>query len=157
MSTLEQNARAYIKALDAIADRYFRYNSKKMRAAFGTGLPAQMNHFDMRIIRFLVEEGPTTMNELADYIGLASSTMTGRVDRLVELGVVERERSQEDRRVVLVKVAKRGEDIESMRMEHGLRVVRAMLRTLDEEEVKQFVAFTKKMTARIDFEEAEEF
>ena len=42
------------------------------------------------------------ISQLARYIGSANSTVSGIVDRLEKMGLVERIRSEEDRRVIYV-------------------------------------------------------
>jgi DNA-binding MarR family transcriptional regulator len=48
------------------------------------------------------------MAELADYLGLDKSTMTGLVDRAVKRGLLERAPSTADRRVVEVSISRDG-------------------------------------------------
>lgn len=48
----------------------------------------------------LFHRGPQTMKELSEQMDLTHGAATGLVDRLHRLGLVDRERSMEDRRVV---------------------------------------------------------
>jgi DNA-binding MarR family transcriptional regulator len=50
----------------------------------------------------LVASGRMRMSELAARLGITSSTATGAVDRLVELGLIERHEDPADRRQVVV-------------------------------------------------------
>ena len=49
-----------------------------------------------------------TMSEIAQKLKITVSTLTTAINRLIKKGYVERERIEEDRRVVLVKLTKRG-------------------------------------------------
>ncbi len=49
-----------------------------------------------------------TMTELAEYIHAPMSTATGIIDRLVKNGYIKRERSEEDRRIVVLKLSEKG-------------------------------------------------
>lgn len=51
---------------------------------------------------------PATMSELTEVTGQDAPSMTGVVNRLVKLGLVERTRDERDRRVVLVAVSPAG-------------------------------------------------
>jgi len=51
------------------------------------------------------------MGGLAEMVRQCSATMTGIVDRLVRLGLVQRMRSDEDRRSVLVGLTPKGEEL----------------------------------------------
>jgi DNA-binding MarR family transcriptional regulator len=53
----------------------------------------------------LSHDGEMKISDLSEKIGLSNSTVSGIIDRLEKQGLVERTRSQEDRRVVYVKVS----------------------------------------------------
>lgn len=50
------------------------------------------------LLKVLDADGPVSQQELAQRTGVDPSTMVARMDRLVELGLVDRVRSTEDRR-----------------------------------------------------------
>lgn len=54
----------------------------------------------------LIHNGKMKISDLSEKLGLSNSTVSGIVDRLEKQGVVERIRSNEDRRVVYVDVTK---------------------------------------------------
>lgn len=56
------------------------------------------------VLTVLNEEGPMTIHALAEYMGSASSTISGIVDRLEKLGLARRSRSGFDRRMTYVEV-----------------------------------------------------
>lgn len=67
----------------------------------------------MMTVKILRQEGPLKITELSDKLSLSNSTVSGIVDRLEKREIVERKRSQEDRRVVMVELNdkfKRGAD-----------------------------------------------
>ena len=53
------------------------------------------------VLNVLGEEGPMPISLLAERTGSANSTVSGIVDRLEKLGLARRERSEQDRRVIL--------------------------------------------------------
>lgn len=57
---------------------------------------------------YLDKKKEITMTELVEYIHSPMSTATGIVDRLVKSGYVVRERSETDRRVVVLKLTETG-------------------------------------------------
>ena len=59
----------------------------------------------------LGEEGPMPISLLAERTGSANSTVSGIVDRLEKLGLARRERSEQDRRVILVAATERYETL----------------------------------------------
>lgn len=56
----------------------------------------------------LDKAGSITMNALSDRMNLNSSTMTRILDNLVRDGFIERQKSAEDRRLVLVSLSEKG-------------------------------------------------
>jgi len=57
------------------------------------------------IIRTLMHHDDMKVSDIAKQLDLSNSTVSGIVDRLVERGIVDRKRSEEDRRVVMVSLA----------------------------------------------------
>lgn len=56
----------------------------------------------MLVLTALSEDGTMPISHLARYVGSANSTVSGIVDRLEKMELVERVRSEEDRRVIYV-------------------------------------------------------
>lgn len=55
-----------------------------------------------------LKQGPKRMSELAEITQTSSANITGIVDRLADKGIIERVRSETDRRVVEVALTKEG-------------------------------------------------
>ncbi|HEY9766430.1 MAG TPA: MarR family transcriptional regulator [Chroococcales cyanobacterium] len=64
-------------------------------------------------LRVLQKSGPSTMGELAERLVLSHGAMTGIVDRLFSLGLVTRNHSESDRRVVQVLLTPEAEAIQA--------------------------------------------
>ena len=91
MSHSDEILQAYLK-LTQHASRQFRLHFGKLELTFPQAL----------VLNALMEESPVPISILAQKIGSANSTVSGIVDRLEKMKLVERVRSQEDRRVVYV-------------------------------------------------------
>ena len=85
------------KAMFKQADRFF--------ASHGL-TPSQ---FDL--LSALFEEGAIPLNRLSERLCCACSNVTGLVDRLERDGLVRRERSLEDRRVILLSLTDKGREL----------------------------------------------
>lgn len=57
------------------------------------------------VIGILAKDSKMKISELSSYMGLSNSTVSGIVDRLEQQGVIVRERSKKDRRVVYVSLS----------------------------------------------------
>jgi DNA-binding MarR family transcriptional regulator len=85
-------------------------------------------------------DGPRRITELAATEALAQPTVTQLVDKLQKRGLVARERSGEDGRVVLVVISDRGlEQLEALRA-RARAVMRETLKELSDEELTELVA-----------------
>ena len=69
---------------------------------------ADIAHHHMMIMRMIEESGPLSSSEIGDMLAIARSQMTHSVDRLIELGMVEREHSKEDRRKIRISLTGKG-------------------------------------------------
>ena len=63
------------------------------------------------VLNVLGAEGPMPISLLAERTGSANSTVSGIVDRLEKLDLARRERSEQDRRVILVAATERYETL----------------------------------------------
>lgn len=60
------------------------------------------------VLDLLRERGAATMGQISHVLHLSMSSATGIIDRMIDLGYVERDRSEEDRRVVNVILSDKG-------------------------------------------------
>ena len=60
-------------------------------------------------------QGPLTISDVAVLLGVVQSNATRHCDRLQRLGLLERRRSAEDRRIVLVHVTDAGREVVDVR------------------------------------------
>ncbi|MGQ9780209.1 MAG: MarR family winged helix-turn-helix transcriptional regulator [Bacillota bacterium] len=92
------------------------------------------------VLETLGRFGETTMSELAAALGVPLTTMTSIVGRLVENGYLERRRTEEDRRVVLVSLSPEGRNLFARQRQEYVRAVKEILAVLPEEEQAKVLA-----------------
>jgi DNA-binding MarR family transcriptional regulator len=110
--------------------------------------PAQLH-----ILLWLGNDGALTMGDLARRVAVTEKTITGVVDRLERDELVRRERDPGDRRVVHVRLARRGEEL-YRRIDDGIAAKLAgLLALLDAGDRQHLVRMVEKLTARIAAEE----
>ena len=63
-----------------------------------------VNSTDLECLDLILMNGPSSAGEIARHTGLTSGAVTGLIDRLERLGLVERTADPADRRKVLVRV-----------------------------------------------------
>lgn len=87
------------------------------------------------VLRALLNNGPHQVSEVANELGVTLSAATGLVDRLVKAKLVTRERDQQDRRVVWVKITPDGEQAVKAAEERRRAAFREMVKNLTEADV----------------------
>lgn len=83
--------------------------------------------------------GETTMSCIADYVGVPLNTATGIANRLERRGLVERWRSEQDKRVVSVRITEQGKQQVSGVMENVGELAGALFGDLTDEEQRVFL------------------
>jgi DNA-binding MarR family transcriptional regulator len=79
---------------------------------------------------------PKTMKQIAEALGVAVSTPTRTIDRLVEKGLVNRTVGTKDRRQLLIESTPTGRRILAEMDEEGLMIIRKMVENLENKEIE---------------------
>lgn len=100
---------------------------------------------EILIYWLLYQKDRVNMTEIADYIHVPLNTATGIVSRMEKNGTVERTRSSEDKRVVLIGFSPKGEKqfqgLVGEMIIYGTRI----FSTLSEEEIELFIKLMNKV------------
>ncbi|KNF08344.1 transcriptional regulator [Gottschalkia purinilytica] len=80
--------------------------------------------------------GEVIMSNIANSLNISMSTATGIVDRLVSKNYLKRERSTNDRRIVVIKLSQEGKEIISNLKDTLNHYISNIYETLTDEEVK---------------------
>lgn len=120
-------------------DRVVAIFERLMHRLMATHAPelnaVEMTMSQTKCMYVLIAAGRMRMSELAGRLGVTSSTATGAVDRLVELGLVERHEDPADRRQVVVSATPTAaETLEHFR-ELNSRRMREILDRLDPDDL----------------------
>lgn len=67
--------------------------------------------FQYYTLQSLKDTKGMTMKQLSTFMGLASSTMTRNIDKLVKKGYLERRRSELDRREIYIRITPKGKEL----------------------------------------------
>lgn len=94
---------------------------------------------DMHIIEVIGKEEPKNMSAIAKALSVTVGTLTIAINNLVKKGYVNRIRSEEDRRVVLISLSYKGEKAYDHHKEFHEEMIEATLNGLNEEETKVLV------------------
>ncbi len=91
-------------------------------------------------------DGPRRMSDLAECAQVSQTSLTGVVDRLVERGLVERIRSEEDRRVVEVALTEEGRAEKLASHADMLKRIDSVLAPLSADERREFARLVSRIT-----------
>jgi DNA-binding MarR family transcriptional regulator len=133
----EPNSRA--ESIDLITTTLAPRASRLTRLLVRSSGPHELSRTETGALLTLLD-GPRRITELAATEALAQPTVTQLVDKLEKRGLVARERSGDDGRVVLVVISERGrEQLEALRAS-SREVMRETLKELSDEELTELVA-----------------
>jgi len=85
-----------------------------------------------------------TMREIADKARVRQSTMTVMIDKLIKKGFVERSRSEEDRRIVMVQLTEKGKQAHKEHDKLHHKVTKKWLDILNLKEQEQLLSLLEK-------------
>ena len=105
---------------------------------------------DMHIIEAIGEKEPKNMSSVAKIMSVTVGTLTIAINSLVKKGYVHRERSEEDRRVVLISLTEKGRKANAHHMKFHDGMIQAVLKDLDEEQQKILVKSLLNLKAFFD-------
>lgn len=86
-----------------------------------------------------------TMTELADYINVSMSTANGIIERLVKKGYVKRDRSDSDRRIVVLQLTTEGSQLVINLKEFVSRYLKMAFDELTDEEIQSLIDIVLKI------------
>jgi DNA-binding MarR family transcriptional regulator len=98
----------------------------------------------LTVLRLLKTAGDLRLSDLSVKINLTNSTVTGIIDRLERADLVSRQRSTDDRRVILVKITDKGRETANLVPAPHLELIRNAFFTLPEEERAEFFRLLRK-------------
>lgn len=107
---------------------------------------ARLNVSDLNVVLFLGEAGgPVTMTAIASYLGARLSTAGSIADRLVKAGLAKRQRTEENRRIVLMSLTDDGRELHQSAVHMQVKHCQAMLDVLatDKERSELLLLLTK--------------
>lgn len=110
----------------------------------------------LKSLFFISHEKGTNFSKLAGALGLSPSNLTGIVDRLVEKGLVTRNDSAEDRRLVVLLATDKGEALIADLREHRVKYLSAILEHMNSEELSVLAEAYSALVKAAEVHEKEE-
>lgn len=123
------------------------YNSvcKVEETAIRQGLFRDLSLKEIHTIKEIGKYGSRIMTDLAHTMKVTMGTLTVTVDKLIRKGYLERQRSDEDRRIVRVILTKQGKLAYRLHEKFHYDMVKASLNQFSEEEEQVLVSALNKL------------
>jgi DNA-binding MarR family transcriptional regulator len=103
----------------------------------------------LTVIKMLGQLGDLSLSSLSDRIKAQNSTVTGIIDRMEREGLVERKRSREDRRIVLIRLTEKGARLgESIQIE-PMEIFRQALASLPRKDLEELFRILGKLQNKV--------
>lgn len=103
----------------------------------------------LTVVKLLEQIGDMSLSALSDRIRAQNSTVTGIIDRMEREGLVIRERSKEDRRVVFIRLTTKGRKLAEEVPVEPMEIFRSALGSLTASEVKDLLRILGKVARRV--------
>ena len=130
---------------------YDRYNRLESKRYFYKDFLEELTMIEMNTILVIGKGGDRNkMSDIANKLGVSMGTPTVTVDRLIKKGYVERDRDEEDRRQVIVKLSEKGqsafEDILKMKND----IVERLFSVMEHEELAALISTLEVLNDKFD-------
>ncbi|EEG50131.1 MarR family winged helix-turn-helix transcriptional regulator, partial [Blautia hydrogenotrophica] len=102
---------------------------------------------DMHILEAVGTEEPRSMSSVAKSLSVTVGTLTIAMNNLVKKGYVNRARSEEDRRVVLISLSEKGEKAYYHHQKFHDDMIQAIMTDLDETQMDALTQALNKLRA----------
>jgi DNA-binding MarR family transcriptional regulator len=110
---------------------------------------AELTGPQLTVVKLLETVGDLSLSDLSDRIRAQNSTVTGIVDRMEREGLVVRERSKEDRRVVIIRLTDKGLRLARDIPVEPMEVFRGALASLSNAEMRELLRILTKIARRV--------
>lgn len=134
------------RTLNEVLVKLFRDINALEERAIRTEEYQDMTSNDMHVIEAIGTEGTKNMTSVARELEVTTGTLTISVNSLVKKGYVDRTRSEEDRRVVLISLSDKGQKAYLHHRKFHEEMIDAVLKDLTEEEQQVLEKALSKLT-----------
>jgi DNA-binding MarR family transcriptional regulator len=100
----------------------------------------ELTSSQIKVLATFIEQECYTMTELSQILAVTLPTMTAMIDRLIQNGLVTRNRDESDRRVVQVRLTAEGKKVIDNLMEIRKQEIEKLVKTFERAEVEVFMS-----------------
>lgn len=135
--------------IDAILEAVIYLYTESRRITKELARRADLTGPQLTVVKILEQIGDMSLSELSEKIRAQNSTVTGIIDRMEREGLVARERSKEDRRVVYIRLTPKGRRLAQEVPVEPMEIFRSALQSLSAQEMKDLMRILAKVANRV--------
>ena len=141
-----KNVGAY-ETLNEVLVNLFRDITDIEQKAIITSEYRELTNNDMHVIEAIGIEEPKNMSTIARKLSVTVGTLTISMNSLVKKGYVVRQRSEEDRRVVLISLSEKGKEVFEHHAKFHKAMIDGVINELTEEELEVLIKAVTKLNS----------
>lgn len=138
---MERHGNVVNELLVKIFNEILQIEEKTLRSGHFSDLSVR----EMHTIETIGRKDQRMMSEVAQDLGITVGTLTTSINRLIKKGYVDRKRIEEDRRVVLVELTKKGKVAHRLHDRFHNEMVKTMMDGLSEDEKEVLINSLEKL------------
>ncbi|PNE22390.1 MarR family transcriptional regulator [Mesotoga sp. Brook.08.YT.4.2.5.1] len=145
----KEDAAVLEKNLRTISTRIRREGRKVLR-----DFPITPAQFD--VLQVLFFNGEKRMSDISRWLGITKSTTTGLVKRLIDADLVERRRSDKDRRSFIIDISDSGRTLIENVIDRRVEYLKSVMTEIKSDQVKALEVIVKNLLEIMDSKKANE-
>jgi DNA-binding MarR family transcriptional regulator len=138
----QRNLNQYIKRFEQVMPR-FHQNMAQMNELCVEEMAITPHQFI--VLKIIANTDSCNMSDLSKKLGVTMGNMTTMVDRLIKEGFVGREQDSNDRRIVIVKLTKKGKGSISKVIKKRKKVLLTILKKLSDKDIETMLKLIEKI------------
>jgi DNA-binding MarR family transcriptional regulator len=135
--------------IDAIVETILYLYTESRRLTKGMASQYGLTGPQLTVVKLLESIGDISLSSLSERIRAQNSTVTGIIDRMEREGLVKRERSTSDRRVVFIRLTDKGAKLAAEIQVEPMEMFRGALQSLAREDVRDLLRILTKIQRRV--------
>lgn len=135
--------------VDAIVETLIYLYTESRRLTKGMASQFGLTGPQLTVIKLLESLGDLSLSSLSGRIKAQNSTVTGIIDRMEREGLVRRERSSSDRRVVFIRLTDKGQKLARQIQVEPLEIFRGALLDMSQGDQRDLLRILTKLQKRV--------
>lgn len=137
------------KTVDAIVETFVYLYTESRRLTKDRARSYGLTGPQLTVIKILAQLGDLSLSSLSERIKAQNSTVTGIIDRMEREELVRRERSLEDRRIVLIRLTEKGQRLARDIQLEPMEIFRTALASLPRKDVDELFRVLDDVQRRV--------